>query len=290
MFSKGCAIAAEYTFPVLVSSYFFNETVESYIGAFVIINDEGWIITAAHMIDFALLGQQHAVKIQEHNEAVAYIENNARLDEKEKKRRINKLNPNQKWTKSCSYWWGSDKHHVNQWHILKENDFAVGRIENYDPSFIKNYPVFKEPVNLEHGTSLCKIGFPFYEVKASYDKETNSFAFDPSVFPIPRFPLEGMFTRNIDAGKSADSQYDIKFLETSSPGLRGQSGGPYFDTKGRIWAIQSQTRHLPLGFSPKITAGKRELEENQFLNVGWGAHVETILKFLDRHSIKYSVG
>jgi hypothetical protein len=98
-----------------------------------------------------------------------------------------------------------------------------------------------------------------------------------------------MFTRDIAAGKSADGLYDIKFLETSTPGLRGQSGGPIFDTEGRIWAIQSQTRHLPLGFSPKIKSGNKEIEENQFLNVAWGAHVETILKFLDHHSIKYTV-
>ncbi len=173
---------------------------------------------------------------------------------------------------------------------FKRKWYCGGHIKNYDPAFIKNYPVFKEPVHLQHGTSLCKLGFPFYDVKAGYDKEKNSFSFGPSVFPIPRFPLEGMFTRDIAAGKSADGLYDIKFLETSSPGLRGQSGGPIFDTKGRIWAIQSQTRHLPLGFSPKIKSGNKEVEENQFLNVAWGAHVETILKFLDQHSIKYTLG
>ncbi len=80
MFSKSCALAAEYTFPVLVSYYFFNETVESSIGSFVILNNEGWIITAAHVIDPASLWQQHAVEIQKHNEAVAYIESNERLD------------------------------------------------------------------------------------------------------------------------------------------------------------------------------------------------------------------
>ena len=290
MFSKSCALAAEYTFPVLVSYYFFNETVESSIGSFVILNDEGWIITAAHVIDPASLYQQHAVEMQKYNEAVAYIESNSRLEEKEKKRRVVKLNPNQKWIKSFSYWWGADIHMIDQWHILKENDIAVGHIKNYDPNFIKIYPSFKEPVHLQHGTSLCKMGFPFYDVKAGYDKESNTFSFGASVFPIPRFPLEGMFTRDIAAGKSADGLYDIKFLETSSPGLRGQSGGPIFDTEGRIWAIQSQTRHLPLGFSPKIKSGNKEIEENQFLNVAWGAHVETILKFLDRHSIKYALG
>ncbi len=74
MFSKACAIAAEYTFPVFVSYYFFDKTVESSLGSFVIINDEGWVITAAHILDSAMLGQKHAIEIQKHNEAVAYIE------------------------------------------------------------------------------------------------------------------------------------------------------------------------------------------------------------------------
>ncbi|MEO5647926.1 MAG: serine protease [Chitinophagaceae bacterium] len=290
MFSKGCAIAEVYTFPVLISHYFMDETVESSIASFVIINDEGWIITAAHVIDPIFLAQKHAVEIQKNDEAIAHIERNTSLDEREKKRRMHRFNPDQKWIKKYSYWWGADTHQISQWHILKENDIAVGQIENYDPDFIKTYPTFKEPVQLKHGTSLCKIGFPFYDIKATFDKEKSRFSFGPDVFPIPRFPLEGMFTRDIGAGKSADGQFDIKFLETSSPGLRGQSGGPIFDTEGRIWAIQSQTRHLPLGFSPKIKSGTREVEENQFLNVGWGAHIEIILKFLDLHSIKYNSG
>ena len=289
MFAKSYAIAAEFTFPVLVSYYFFDESVETSVGSFVIINDEGWIITAAHGIDPVFIRQQHATEIQKYNEVVAHIEN-SELDEKEKKRRLQKLNPNKKWIKNFSYWWGADRHFVSEWHILKENDIAVGKIENYDPSFIKNYPVFKTPVDLKQGTSLCKIGFPFHEVKASYDKEKNAFSVDPATFPIPRFPIEGIFTRDVAAGKSADGRYDIKFLETSSPGLRGQSGGPTFDTEGRIWAIQSQTRHLPLGFSPKIKTGTKEIEENQFLNVAWGAHIETVLKFLDQFGIKYKTG
>ncbi len=287
MFSKACAIAAEYTFPVFVSYYFFDKTVESSLGSFVIINDEGWVITAAHILDSAMLGQQHALEIQKHNEAVAYIENQEKIDGKEKKRRLAKLNTNAKWINKFSYWWGADKHQVTQWYFLKENDIAVGKILNYDPAFIKNYPVFKDPAIMEHGTSLCKLGFPFYEAKASYNESNNSFSFDASVFPVPRFPLEGIFTRDIAAGRSADNKYEIKFLETSSPGLRGQSGGPTFDKEGRVWAIQSQTRHLPLGFSPTIKTGGKEVVENQFLNVGWGAHVATILKFLDDHEIKY---
>jgi hypothetical protein len=83
--------------------------------------------------------------------------------------------------------------------------------------------------------------------------------------------------------------FPVSFVETSSPGLRGQSGGPTFDVEGNIWAIQSQTRHLPLGFSPEIKDGGQNHKEHQFLNVGMGTHVETLLGLFKLIGIKHSV-
>ena len=48
------------------------------------------------------------------------------------------------------------------------------------------------------------------------------------------------------------SQRKVHYLETSSAGLLGQSGGPIFDIDGTVWAMQSRTTHLPLGFAPKV--------------------------------------
>ncbi len=76
-------------------------------------------------------------------------------------------------------------------------------------------------------------------------------------------------------------------METSTPGLKGQSGGPIFDKDGNIWAVQSATNSLPLDFSPKVKHNGREVTENQFLNVGIGTHVETVCKTLDHLSISY---
>ncbi len=80
----------------------------------------------------------------------------------------------------------------------------------------------------------------------------------------------------------------MKFVETSSPGLRGQSGGPIFDVNGHICALQSRTVHHQLGFSPVVKVGHREVNEHQFLNVGIGTHVEEITAFLDKHKISYN--
>jgi hypothetical protein len=45
---------------------------------------------------------------------------------------------------------------------------------------------------------------------------------------------------------AAPANRKVKFIETSTPGLRGQSGGPLFDAKGEIWGIQSRTNFLEL--------------------------------------------
>lgn len=96
-----------------------------------------------------------------------------------------------------------------------------------------------------------------------------------------------MYTRNAILGVSKNKKYEKKFIETSTPGLRGQSGGPIFDTEGNIWAIQSQTISLPLGFSPKLKKGKKETIEHQFINVGIGVHPDIITQFLDENKVRY---
>lgn len=149
---------------------------------------------------------------------------------------------------------------------------AVGRLEPFDPKAMSTYRTLKNPSNLPIGTSLCRLGFPFHSIKASYDEEKDSFVLPPGTLPVPRFPIDDIYTRNVVMGKSKDGKYEIKFLETSSAGLRGQNGGPIFDTQGRVWAIQSRTVHFPLGFSPKVKKNGQEVEENQFLNVGLGVH------------------
>jgi len=142
---------------------------------------------------------------------------------------------------------------------------------------------------MDVGRSLCKLGFPFHDISATYNETTDTFQLAAGTLPLPRFPIEGIYTRNALAGKSADGKYDIKFLETSSPGLRGQSGGPIFDTQGTVWAMQSQTMHLPLGFSPKVNRGSRTTEEHQFLNAGLGVHAEVIVPFLRDNGIDFQV-
>lgn len=264
MFAVAYKVVSSFTHPVVISNRFFDNTVECGCGAFVVINDEGWIITVAHLWDSFFLFQQHAKEISDYQNQLKLIQQDKNLDGKRKKKKIDHLKKNPRWITNHSFWWARDNVQLKDVKPLPEGDIIIGRLDPFDSKSIGSYPVLKDPANLSIGTSLCKLGYPFHKIEATFDETKNMFELAPGALPMPRFPIEGIYTRNVVVGKSKDGRYDIKFLETSSPGLRGQSGGPVFDVKGTIWAVQSRTAHFPLGFSPKVKKNGERLKKISF--------------------------
>lgn len=287
MFANACEKASSFTRPVIVSQRFFDGGVECGCGAFVVLNNEGWIVTVEHLWRSFLASLSHRSAIDSYNLERKKIDDDQHLDARKKHKRFSRLTRNDKWITNHSFWWGKDGVNLQDIRSLPEADLVVARLIPFDASAIQHYPKIKDPNSMRSGTSLCKLGYPFHEIRASYDESNNAFQLEPGSLPLPRFPIEGIHTRNILSGKSKDGRFNIKFLETSSPGLRGQSGGPIFDSNGSIWAIQSRTNHLPLGFSPKIKKDGKEVVEHQFLNVGVGIHAELLLAFLSEHKIAF---
>jgi len=288
MFAKAYKIASGFTHPVVISTRRYDGTVTCGPASFIILNENGWILTVAHLFESDFLEKKHNIAIRGYEQQIKKIKDDKNLGTKQKEEMIKKIKFNPKWITNFSYWWGKDGVKVKDVKILPKADIAIGRLEPYDPNMVKTYPVIKNPhSNMDLGTSLCRIGYPFHVMKATFDSKKNIFNIPINMIPIHHFPIEGIYTRNILRGK--DSKYDVKFLETSSPGLRGQSGGPMFDAKGTVCAIQSHTVHLPLGFSPKVRKGKKEIEENQFLNVGLGVHPEVITAFLTDNGINFNL-
>jgi len=289
MFANAYKLASSFTRPVIVSIRFFDKTVDCICGAFIVVNDEGWIITVGHLWKPHFVYQKHSKEISDYRKRIRAIQGDKSLDNKRKRKRIGRLKTESKWITNLSFWWGSDGAQLKNIKPLPDGDLVIGQLDPFDSKTIKAYPIFKDPTNLAPGTSLCKLGYPFHKVEATFNETNSTFELAQGVLPMPFFPIEGIFTRNVMAGKSKDGKYDIKFLETSSPGLKGQSGGPVFDVKGTIWAVQSRTENFSLGFSPKIVKRGREVEEHQFLSVGWGIHAELMVAFLKDNNIKFNL-
>jgi trypsin-like peptidase len=285
VFVEALKRAAEFTGPVVTSMRHRDGTVACGAAAFVVVNDEGWIVTAAHVLNASVVFDQHRQELAAYELRVQQIDASG-ATQKAKNKQLRSLPTNDKWITNMSYWWARDGISITDVKILEGADLAIGKVDPFDPAFVKTYPTFKVPPDMEPGRSLCRLGYPFYEISATYDSAADVFALAPGTLPIPRFPLEGIFTRNIAVEIDPAPPVPIRLLETSTPGLRGQSGGPIFDVDGRVWGIQTHTAHFPLGFSPEVTdANGRTTVENQFLNVGQGVHSETVVAFLAHHGV-----
>lgn len=289
MFVDALGIVEKFTLPIIVSKRTFNGNVSSGLATFIILNEEGWVMTAAHVLSELGVIDLHKKELDDYHNKVKQIESDTSLIQQKKVKRIAHLRTNPEWITNISFWWGKDGVSIPNYHYDLQIDLVIGKIENFDKNSIPNYPIFKNPNSeFKPGSSLCKLGFPFHNIQTTFNIQNGSFTLDPNAFPVPRFPLDGIFTREAVFVDQA-TRRESSFIEMSSPGLRGQSGGPIFDRDGIIWGLQSQTITLPLGFSPKLIRNGREIEENQFINLGLGTNVKEIIKFLDQHKVKYNL-
>jgi hypothetical protein len=288
MFSKAYELVAQFTHPLVVTFRHFDGTIDSGLGAFVVINEDGWLLTAAHNFGAAFAFTQHQAEINAYHQKVADINGSLQLKEQQRKVLLKALKPNPKWITDFAIMLAGQPIAILEHYIYGEHDLALLRV---DSNVVKGQQVFPKIINPESirpGTSLCKFGYPFVDVKATFNTPENKFDLPANLLPVPFFPIEGIYTRNIFMGKTQDQSMDIYYLETSSPGLKGQSGGPICDTEGNIYAIQSQNMTLQLGFKGTIEINKQMVEENQFLNVGIGVHPKTIMTLLQRHNVRFS--
>lgn len=169
------------------------------------------------------------------------------------------------------------------------SDLALVKLSPLDPSLLAALPCFRTPSEqIVPGLSVCRLGFPFYAVASGYDAAGDRFELEPNAFPVPRFALDGIVSRF--RNQVAEDGRAAKFIETSTPGLRGQSGGPLLDVQGRVCGVQSHTVHLDLGFDARYERDGRPIVERQFLNVGAATHVENVMTFLNEQGIVYAVG
>lgn len=292
MFRNAIAIAHQFTFPVILSRRQLNGLCGSGMGSFVVINDEGWIVTAAHILKELEQLVGSCTSVAARLAAEAAIRADQSIDEKKRRERIRALGKpvEPDAPVNCSAWWGKDGLTVTDIKILPEVDLGIARLVNFDPSMVGAFPLFKDPAKgIQQGVSLVKLGYPFHSITPDWDAATGQFSFPAAAMPPPSFPIEGILSRLLDVANPNGHNFPLLWIETSSPGLRGQSGGPTVDDQGAIWAIQSQTASLPLGFNPPAPGGKPGQVEHQFLNVGRGIHVGTILGFLDSHGVKYDM-
>jgi hypothetical protein len=228
------------------------------------------------------------LEIADYNDKIHKINSNKQLSIGKRKALLRAIKPNKKWVTNFTILLSGKPIKIEEHYIYGKHDIALFRVNKSLIKGQKIFPKIIDPSNIKPGTSLCKLGFPFVEFKPTFNETTNLFELPLNLLPLPLFPIEGIYTRNLQTNDD-EGGINAKYLETSSPGLKGQSGGPIFDMEGDIYAIQSKNVTLPLGFTGSVKIKGKTIEENQFLNVGIGVHPETLTYFLNKHKIKFVI-
>ena len=176
-------------------------------------------------------------------------------------------------------------------HLHPTQDLAIIEFEGFTARHYQSHAYFlRDSGKIRQGRSLCRLGYPFPEfTNYRYNKELDDIEWtSEGRLNTPSFPIDGIVTRQI--GDPVTNQ--VVGLELSTPGLRGQSGGPLFDNQGIVYGMQSATRHLHLGFDQinrevTIDGKKQRVSNYPFLNVGQCVHVDVIKDFLREKNIKF---
>jgi hypothetical protein len=175
------------------------------------------------------------------------------------------------------------------WHLHPRYDLAILKFNDFKNIRYTGHAIFlKDAAKIRQGKFLCRLGFPFPEFSNyTFNEATDSMEWTSTGNQSsPRFPIEGMVTRFLSDDKR------VFGIELSTPGLKGQSGGPLFDKDGAVYGMQFSTKHLHLGFDLVNTEilidnNRIKVTDYSFLHLGQCVHVDIIKEFLAEKNITY---
>ncbi len=269
LFTQAIEIATKFTNPFVGLRRRADGEVFTTMAAFIVVNAAGWVLTSGHVVE-EILSRRNA---------------DAASDSPDTRRVI-----------AHSEIWAvpgfmTSPPRIAEWHVSHIADVGICRLEGFDSESIGAFPILRDTSidPIDQGMSVCRLGFPFCDVPATYREEAAEFVLDERAFPVPRFALDGIVAR-FNRRVTEDGASSALFIETSTPGLRGQSGGPLLDRSGRVCGLQSHTTHVDLGFDAHYSNDSGLVTERQFLNVGAATHVDEIRALMDEAGVKYRLG
>lgn len=294
MFVTAIERAAGYTRPIhTITRFWGSASVIPGTATLFFVNADGWALTCAHVAKQLSVGDQMFVKFSN------FKAERAQVPTGKKSRQLLRA-----LERKYGYASGTPvetfSHFVNciegplelEARVHPSVDVALLKFNNFTRILCTSFPVFAhDGAALKQGKFLCRLGFPFPEfTNFEYDASADQIRWTTTGRPdTPQFPIEGMVTRYLLGQGVA-----VVGIELSTPGLRGQSGGPAFDTEGRVWGMQAATNHLDLAFDVDVEVlregQKRRVKESAFLHVGHCVHVDVLKQFMRDNGVAFQEG
>jgi hypothetical protein len=248
---------------------------------FFFVNEEGWAVTCKHVIDNIIGADQLNQNYEVFKTALA--KEPKKKYQLEKQFKMNKDNPCQ-----AAYQINVNLKQNSQVQFFAHPTVDVALI-HFDVLEPTNYCYFVDIMNeIDQGTSLARIGFPFVEFNNYiFDNSRKTLNFTTNNEPMTTFVNDAVVSQNY--GDYNNGVFSRTHLILSSPGIKGQSGGPVYDNQGRVAGIQSATATRELDFIGKTKVKNKLVETPQFLNIGICVSAEVIKEFLIQHNVKYYV-
>jgi hypothetical protein len=291
MFVTAIAKASEFVKPISFITRFYDSTdVHPGSGTLFFVNADGWVLTCRHILDAVLSGDQIAARRAAFEAEVAAMKGKRSRSAVWQIARKHHFNSQPLLEQLCRFEGCVDTFTSLDWHRHDKYDVALIRFIGYSKLFCSQFPVFAaNSGDLQPGKMLCRLGFPFPEFSDfRYDHAKEAINWTNNGGNFPRFPIDGMVSRLVNDGIT------VSEFELTTPGLRGQSGGPAFDTDGRVWGMQSNTCHLDLNFDiaqDVFREGKKKTVTSfPFLHVGRCVHLDVLKAFMQKHGVSFAEG
>lgn len=293
MFTSAIEVAAGFTRAIhSISRNYGSTVIQPGAATLFFVNADGWALTCRHVVEQLLVGDQLLAKRTAFSNELSARRGQKKesvvLRELEKKYGYSKNEPSELYN---NFMCCVDGPLVFEWRAHPSLDIALIHFFNYTRLLCDSFPTFAANGGaLKQGRFLCRLGFPFAEFSNyAYETGTDTIQWTNSGrADTPRFPIEGMVTRYlIDEGQ-------LIGFEMSTPGLRGQSGGPAFDSDGVVWGMQFATNHLDLDFDVNqevLRSGiKKRVNSSAFLHVGYCMHVDVLKSFMKENGVQFREG
>lgn len=291
MFISAIETATQFTRPIhTIERFYGSKEVHPGAATMFFVNSDGWALTCKHVANMLIVSDQFAKRKADFEADFAVMRG-----KKKEKQIIRELE--QKYNLNNKTVFEIKNLFVNciegnldlQITVHPDLDIALLHFKNFSRLLCTVFPVFpRDTSNLKQGKFLCRLGFPFPEfTNFEYTQDADTINWTRTGRDnTPIFPIEGMLTRHLVAQNG-----QVVGFELSTPGLRGQSGGPAFDVDGKVWGMQSATNHLDLNFDVNVEVirigQKKTIRDSAFLHVGHCVHVDILKSFMKQHNVVF---